>query len=266
MMVGGMRELPWGLRTGGLMFEKVYGMSEFKFLASNPKVEMTYSQAMSELDHSCATSILSDYPWRRYSRYVDIAGAYGSFLADLLRMNPGARGVLFDQQQVVSRAQLVWQDDRDRKPLLGRLSFHAGDFFKPDTLPKAESDKDVYTMRQIAHDWNDQDTVRILTSVRTAMGNVNATLVLVEAAILESSGPTADPLNRGRTMSDLHMMVQHDGKERDRRQWESLLGAAGFRVARIIPTRCIFCIVEARPVPGWTAPAAALAPEPALAA
>lgn len=35
-------------------------------------------------------------------------------------------------------------------------------------------------MRQIAHDWNDQNTVRILTSVRLAMGDVDATLVLVE--------------------------------------------------------------------------------------
>jgi hypothetical protein len=48
------------------------------------------------------------------------------------------------------------------------------------TLPKAVSERDVYTMRQIAHDWNDQDTVSILTSVRLAMGDISATLVLVE--------------------------------------------------------------------------------------
>ena len=38
-----------------------------------------------------------DYNWTRYSRIVDIAGAYGSFLARLLRRNTGAAGVLFDQ-------------------------------------------------------------------------------------------------------------------------------------------------------------------------
>lgn len=39
-------------------------------------------------------------------------------------------------------------------------------------------------MRQIAHDWNDQNTIRILTSVRHAMGDVDATLVLVEVRLL----------------------------------------------------------------------------------
>ena len=40
-----------------------------------------------------------DYNWTRFSRVVDIAGAYGSFLARLLRRNQGAAGVLFDQPQ-----------------------------------------------------------------------------------------------------------------------------------------------------------------------
>lgn len=55
-------------------------------------------------------------------------------------------------------------------------------------------------------------------------------------------------------MSDLHMMVQHDGKERDQRQWETLLSASGFKLIRIVPSRCIFCMVEAKPLPGWQPP------------
>jgi hypothetical protein len=46
-----------------------------------------------------ATSVLVDYPWNEYTRFIDIAGAYGSFLASLLQRYPGARGVLFDQEQ-----------------------------------------------------------------------------------------------------------------------------------------------------------------------
>ena len=45
-------------------------------------------------------TILQDYPWGRYARYVDIAGAYGSFIAELLKANPKSTGVLFDQSQV----------------------------------------------------------------------------------------------------------------------------------------------------------------------
>jgi len=44
-----------------------------------------------------------DYNWTRFSRVVDIAGAYGSFLARLLRRNQRAAGVLFDQPQARRR-------------------------------------------------------------------------------------------------------------------------------------------------------------------
>ena len=51
-------------------------------------------------------ALVSDYPWSRYSRFVDIAGAYGSFLARLMRHVQAAEGVLFDQPQ--ARAQAAY--------------------------------------------------------------------------------------------------------------------------------------------------------------
>ena len=42
-----------------------------------------------------------DYNWRRHRRVVDIGGAYGSFLARILRQHTKAAGVLFDQPQVL---------------------------------------------------------------------------------------------------------------------------------------------------------------------
>ena len=43
---------------------------------------------------------MSDYDWGKHARFVDIGGAYGSFLSDLLSRHPGSTGVLFDQSQV----------------------------------------------------------------------------------------------------------------------------------------------------------------------
>lgn len=45
-------------------------------------------------------TVLKDYDWSRFDRYIDIGGAYGSFLASLLSRHPSSRGVLFDQSQV----------------------------------------------------------------------------------------------------------------------------------------------------------------------
>ena len=44
-------------------------------------------------------SAVTDFPWSRYRRLIDMGGAYGSFLAALLRRCPRSEGVLFDQPQ-----------------------------------------------------------------------------------------------------------------------------------------------------------------------
>ena len=41
--------------------------------------------------------------------------------------------------------------------------------------------------------------------------------------ITSKGNPTADIRDRARTASDLHMMIQHDGKERDAHQWADIL-------------------------------------------
>ena len=53
-----------------------------------------------------AEAVVLDYNWQRYQRVVDIGGAYGSFLARILRRNTKASGVLFDQPQVTSSTRL----------------------------------------------------------------------------------------------------------------------------------------------------------------
>ncbi len=51
--------------------------------------------------HAGTIAMATDYDWNRHARIVDIGGAYGSFLAQLLTRNQKPRGVLFDQPQVL---------------------------------------------------------------------------------------------------------------------------------------------------------------------
>ena len=51
-------------------------------------------------------AVVAEYPWIRYSRFVDIAGAYGSFLARLLNHVKAAEGVIFDQPQARARIHM----------------------------------------------------------------------------------------------------------------------------------------------------------------
>jgi hypothetical protein len=53
-----------------------------------------------------------------------------------------------------------------RKALLSRMSFSGGSFFDAGKIPAAASNSDVFTMRQILHDWSDADSLNILKQVR----------------------------------------------------------------------------------------------------
>ena len=50
--------------------------------------------------------MIAEYPWSRYKRFVDIAGAYGSFLARLLKHVKAAEGVIFDQPQARTHCRM----------------------------------------------------------------------------------------------------------------------------------------------------------------
>jgi hypothetical protein len=62
-----------------------------------------------------------------------------------------------------------WREKR--RDLLQRIEFAGGDFFDAATLPTADpTSRDVFMLRCVLHDWNDDKTRAILRSLRTAMG------------------------------------------------------------------------------------------------
>jgi 6-hydroxytryprostatin B O-methyltransferase len=70
--------------------------------------------------------------------------------------------------------------------MLNRTSFVGGDFFQPETIPKAKGKGDVYLLRLVLHDWPDADAVRILSSVRQAIGSSGATLLILDVRLILS--------------------------------------------------------------------------------
>ena len=80
---------------------------------------------------------------------------------------------------------------------------------------------------QVIHDWSDKESVAILSAIRRA-APANAKLLLIEAIVPEDSDPSWIK------MLDIFMMVILTGKERTRREFESLLHTSGFRLDRVI--------------------------------
>eukprot|EP00775_Hariotina_reticulata_P006657 gene6657-6882_t len=236
-----------GVRTGQTPY-KLYakGKSHWEHMKAVPELYTRFNKAMTNFNNLCPIeAVFLEYSFSKFSRLVDVGGGLGSFVAAAMQTTPGLHGHLFDLPNVITEAKQVWGSKRS--DLLGRMAFTAGSFFEAGQIPAATSSKEVYTMRQILHDWSDADCINILKQVRAAMGgHRGAKLVIVEACIASNSMTNT---HTPRTCGDVHMLVQYgDAKERTEQQFEQLLLAAGFRLTKLLPTKSLFFVLEASPV------------------
>ena len=111
-----------------------------------------------------------------------------------------------------------------------------GSFF--DAVPDGG---DVYVLKNVIHDWPDDDPVKILGNVRTAAG-AGKHVLLVEFVI-----PRHGREFLGKWM-DLGMLVLAAGRERTADEYGRLLDRAGFRMTRLVETASPFSVVEARAI------------------
>jgi len=202
-----------GIRNGENVFRQVHGTSVWDYRAQRPEVSAMFNRATAAT--KLKGSVLGIYDFSPFRSIVDVGGGNGSMLADILRVNPLAQGILFDQPHVVS------QDQLDAAGVAARCEVMGGDFFRQ--VPKGG---DLYVLRAVLHDWDDADCIEILKTCRNAMADP-ARLLIVERLI--------EPPNVGREIKffDLTMFVLPGGRERTREEYSSLIAAAGLEVARV---------------------------------
>ena len=210
--------------------------SIWKFFADHPDKEANFACAMSNVDVFGMSSVVEDYPWASYKRAIDIGGSKGTTLFAIMTAVPHLEGVLFDREPVIKLAKEAWESDR--RELMNRISFVAGSFFDVSTIPRG-MDGDVYILRVVLHDWNDDAVLTILKGIRTAIGTSNATLAIIEQSFHDDVD--SDWIKR---FLDLQMLT-FNGRERTPKMWKSLFEASGFTYVRSVLTRSPFIVTEA---------------------
>jgi ubiquinone/menaquinone biosynthesis C-methylase UbiE len=141
----------------------------------------------------------------------DVAGGVGTLLAAILRARPGARGVLVDAPGVLAEAE----DHLTSAGVRDRVELSEGNMFE-----RIDARADVYVLKDVLHDWDDDRCLTILRTVRAAMPD-GARLVLVE--MLQEANEV-DPIASG---VDVHMLTQCDGgRQRSAAELHALMRAA----------------------------------------
>ena len=226
--------LPWGrlhdsVRTGRPMTYETLGMSLFEWYAQNPDEAGYFSAAMGNLSALAADELVRVYDCSTVRTVADIGGAHGVLLAAVLRANPAARGILFDLPHVIATAG----ETIEAQGLSERCELVSGDFF--DTVPAGA---DLHLLKQIIHDWDDDQATRLLRSCHRALAP-DGKLLLVEMVIPPDNRPSPAQA------MDINMLAVAGGRERTEDEYRQLFQAAGFRLERIIPTHSPFSVIEA---------------------
>ena len=212
------------LKTGEIAFDAAAGMSIWEYYAQHPEDGFAFSQSMSNVGNPAGQAIVTNYDFSQFQTIVDVGGAQGSLLVEILQAHPTLKGILFDLPEVIANVRL---DGMNIQPI-------AGDFFK--SVP---SGGDAYLLRIIIHDWNDEKASMILRNCHRAMPD-DGKLLLFEGILPPRNEPS--PLK----FVDLLMLLMTGGRERTEEEYRASLRSSGFELTRVIPTPSMFfSIIEA---------------------
>jgi hypothetical protein len=100
---------------------------------------------------------------------------------------------------------------------------------------------DVYLLKRVLHDWDDERALAILRSCRAAL-SPTARLLVVDAVITAGNSP--DP----NKFLDINMLTLNSGRERSAAELRALCEAAGLVVERLqpLPAPATLSVLEAR--------------------
>ena len=219
------------VQTGKPAFDHCHGEPLFPYLQTHPAAASLFHEAMSGFSAQELAAILAVYDFSGFSDVVDIGGGRGALVAALLTTCSHLRAVILDLEPAARGATQLLSE----AGLTGRATFIAGDFFS--AIPDGG---DVYLMKSVLHNWDDEAAVRILRNCREAMAK-HARLVVIERVIPAVTGPSEAIL------FDINMLVVLGGQERTEKEYEALFRAADLDLVRIIPTRSPLSLIEGVP-------------------
>jgi O-methyltransferase domain/Dimerisation domain len=228
--VRGFGQLLYSVETGKSGFEKALGMPIFDWLANHPEDASLFSETMIGFHGAEPAAVAAAYDFSGLTTIIDVGGATGHLLTTILSGCSAARGILFDLPHVV----------RDAPPLIeargmtDRVSIKDGSFF--ESVPEGG---DAYLLSHIIHDWSEEQCLTILGNCRRAM-NPGGRLLIIEMVL-----PAGDTPHPGKLL-DMMMLVGPGGQERTEPEYGELLGKAGLRLERVVPTESPVSVVEAR--------------------
>jgi SAM-dependent methyltransferase len=225
-------ELLYSIRTGESAFERAAGEPLYAYFNSNRRESEILNAATTAISKVESDAIIQAYDFSSASVIVDVGGGEGHLLANILRNNPRAHGVLVELAHAAVGARRLFSD----WGLADRTEVVVG-----DALHSVSAGGDIYLMKRVVHNWDDDRSIRLMKNCAAAM-TPGGKLLIVEMVVSHRNEQDFSKL------MDLQMMVMtQGGRERTEEEYRSLYSAAGLEMRDIYRTPEAVSVIEGVP-------------------
>lgn len=221
------------VRTGQPAYPSVHGRGFWEDLASDAGLAASFASLMEAHSSQLAEQVVSGYAWNDADLVVDVGGGSGTLLAEVLRAHPHLRGLLIDLVAETPEAARILET----AGVADRCQRLASDFFGP--LPTGG---DVYILRNIIHDWGDDQAFAVMKRCSEAAGETGKVLIIERVV-------TSDGDLQELTGMDLRMLTLFASKERSLDEFNALAATAGLTLENATPTDSTYWMLEYRTEP-----------------
>ncbi|KAJ7131638.1 S-adenosyl-L-methionine-dependent methyltransferase [Mycena crocata] len=234
------------------------GKTYWAYNDENPERHDMFATAMAGSSQSNLSALLNDYPWAELggATVVDVGGGIGGLSLPLLQKYDDLAVVIQDRESVIAQAIKHWTENFPSAVETKRAAFAIPDFFQPNKFHGAE----VYMLRYIMDDWNDDACVAILSAIKDSMSE-RSRILIVDALLIPAWTPAnaaahtltiaPKPLlpNYGAAQRfphcrDLNMMNLINGTERMTSEMVHVVERAGLIIKKIWECRGAMYITE----------------------
>jgi hypothetical protein len=177
-------QLGYSISTEKAAFEAIHHEDIWHYFENHPTDKNLFDATMSSLSTMSNAALVAAYGFSDARRIVDVGGGNGAFLAALLNTNPQAYGILFDLVSATEKASSLLLSSGVSE----RCHIISGSFF--DLVPAGG---DIYILKQILHDWDDERALKVLRNCRMAM-QTQSRLLIAEMASQVPPSPSSSAL------------------------------------------------------------------------
>jgi len=218
---------PEAVRTGRHQVTAAHGEENiFEYFAKHLEEATFFTESMTNLSRAAALEIAAVLDTKGVDFALDIGGASGDVIRAMMRANPELRGGVFDLPHIVPAAE----EAAEAESLANRFTAVGGNFF--ESVPAA----DLYVLKYILHDWDDDSCVRILENCRASLA-AGGRIAVVDHLVGAVGEPGLGP------MMDMNMLVMTGGRERALGEFDALFSAAGLRRVKMSAAGA-FAVIE----------------------